>query len=259
MVMGSAASQFQQAQSGCRHCRRQPPPLPPDLPLGATVVQIEVYFLQDPSQLRQPLNLRNEAAAVSLLLGHYGSRRSRSSGDPAQAALLAALAEYSRKLWPELASGDVAVSSGSGSGSGSGLDGSSSSGQPEQQAAQLPRGQAAPPGSPGADFEAWAREQGVAAAISLASFGSLRGCAASRDVAPGEPLLSIPADVLIYEDSVKGTDLGRMLHAIPDLTIDNLLVLFTMIDRWEGVQRHTSRLEASFSPFHCSPASPPPS
>lgn len=75
----------------------------------------------------------------------------------------------------------------------------------EPQAA--PRGVPAPPGSPAADFEAWARERGVGAAITIASFGALRGCAASRAVAPGEPLLSIPADVLIYEDSVRGTDL----------------------------------------------------
>ena len=70
-----------------------------------------------------------------------------------------------------------------------------------------PRGVPAPPGSPAADFEAWAREQGVASAITIASFGALRGCAAARDVQPGEPLLSIPSDVLIYEDSVRQTDL----------------------------------------------------
>lgn len=65
----------------------------------------------------------------------------------------------------------------------------------------------APPGSAAADFEAWARERGVGGAITIASFGALRGCAAVRDVAPGEALLSIPADVLIYEDTVRQTDL----------------------------------------------------
>ena len=235
-----------------------------------------------------------------------------------QQQLLTSLLEYGRTLWPELASGDVALSSlstaggsvgggadrdsSSNSSSSSGGDSSSAgglSGRPVQAkavAVEPPRGIPAPPGSPAADFEAWAREQGVGSAITIASFGALRGCAAARDVQPGEPLLSIPSDVLIYEDSVRQTDLvgcrlavepawfpdgklawgacdatrwaaqpnnhcivcphcvqlqpecvhlqpvcvlqGRMLMAIPGLTIDNLLIIFTMIDRqaeWHSV------------------------
>ena len=140
-------------------------------------------------QLRAPLNLRNEAAAVSLLLTHLGA-----DGDDGTALLRAALLEHGRSLWPELASGDLALGAGAAQGS---------SAAPAEPAAGVP----APPGSPAADFEAWAREQGVRSAISIASFGALRGCAAVHDVAPGEPLLSIPADVLIYEDTVRQTDL----------------------------------------------------
>ena len=144
-----------------------------------------------------------------------------------QQRLLASLLEYGQTLWPELASGDVALSSLSaadghaGSSPGSDAGGNSSGsdtgnnhglpGRPTQAAAapaaEPPRGVPAPPGSPAADFEAWAWEQGVASAITIASFGALRGCAAARDVQPGEPLLSIPSDVLIYEDSVRQTDL----------------------------------------------------
>ncbi len=47
------------------------------------------------------------------------------------------------------------------------------------------------------------------AGITIASFGALRGCAATRDIRPGEKALSIPQSVLIYEDTVRQTDLVR--------------------------------------------------
>lgn len=53
----------------------------------------------------------------------------------------------------------------------------------------------------------WAAEQGVDSTIRIASFGTLRGCAATREILPGENLLSIPQEVLIYETSVRKTDL----------------------------------------------------
>ncbi|KAL4434286.1 hypothetical protein ABPG75_000727 [Micractinium tetrahymenae] len=182
---------------------------------------IELYFLHDAAQLKQPLNLRNEAAVVSLLLAALaepaGQAAAGSAGDAS--SLLQQLSQYSETLWPELASGDVALS-----GSTSGSSDGSAQGHP-------PRGVPAPAGSAAADFEAWAREKGVQAGITIASFGALRGCAATRDIRPGETALSIPESVLIYEDTVRQTDLGRMLMAIPNLTIDNLLIIFTMIDR----------------------------
>ena len=217
----------------------------------------------------------------------------------AATGMLSSLVAYSQTLWPDLASGDLTVGS---SGGGSG-------GSAHQQQQEPLRGQPAPPGSTAADFEAWAGEQGVAAAISIASFGGMRGCAATRDVAPGERLLSIPAEVLIYEDTVLQTDLvrgaggfesiewlgfgrlhglvcrqaaatvamqcrrlpvnlcaapgvlqGRMLHAIPGLTIDNLLIIWTMVDRsaqqaQHGVRQPTSRRTTSGPPGCGSPAS----
>jgi hypothetical protein len=157
--------------------------------------QSELYFLQDVSQLRSPLNLRNEAAAVSLLLGHL-SEAGKNCGDGPRAALLAALAEHARTLWPELAHGDVTLSSITGSGGDSSGDSSSAL-----------QGRPAPPGSAAADFEAWAAEQGVSAGIRIASFGGLRGCAAARDLAAGDLLLSLPEEVLIWEGTVRQTDL----------------------------------------------------
>lgn len=53
----------------------------------------------------------------------------------------------------------------------------------------------------------WAGGKGVKAAIRLAAFGELRGCAAARDLCPGDLILSIPESALVYEDTVKKTDL----------------------------------------------------
>lgn len=164
--------------------------------------------MQDAQQLRRPLNLRNEAAAVSLLLAHLGAE-----DGGATASLRAALLDHGRRLWPELASGDLALSAGTEDDAAGGTAESAAAASQQQQqqqgagAGQPPRGVPAPPGSAAADFEAWARGRGVGAAITIASFGALRGCAAVRDVAPGEALLSIPEAVLIYEDTVRQTDL----------------------------------------------------
>lgn len=131
-------------------------------------------------------------------------------------ALRADLLEYSSSLWPDLASGDVALSGGdvdltSGACSSGACGGDGKVDVAPRTVAQPPRGVPAAPGTPAADFQAWAAEQGVGGAVEIASFGALRGCAAVRDVAPGEPLLSIPAQVLIYEDTVRQTDLvGRL-------------------------------------------------
>lgn len=70
-------------------------------PLPAACLQEESYFLQSPDELRRPLNLRNEAAAVSLLLARL---------PPAAAALRRRLLAHGEGLWPEFSSGDVALS-----------------------------------------------------------------------------------------------------------------------------------------------------
>ncbi len=115
-------------------------------------LQIELYFLHDAAQLKQPLNLRNEAAAVSLLLAALAEPAGQAHAGSAQQAtsLLQQLSGYSETLWPELASGDLALSGGATSSDASG----SAAGSPTL-------GVPAPPGSAAADFEEWAREQGV--------------------------------------------------------------------------------------------------
>ena len=168
--------------------RARPCCLPPAL-------QIELYFLQNAEQLRAPLNLRNEAAAVSLLLAYFAEPQQEqpagaaqhgdgatdggeAAGDAAIAAgagadadsggaagMLGELRRYSEILWPDLASKDVTLAGGGGGGSGGGASaGAAPAGTGAATAAaqqEPPRGVPAPPGSASADFEAWAREQGV--------------------------------------------------------------------------------------------------
>ena len=146
----------------------------------------ELYFLQGPEELRRPLNHRNEAAAVSLLL----QRISQAAPEHANAKaaegprLEACLQAHCQALWPEFSTGDVALCG------------------KEPPAPVYPAA-----GSTAAKFHDWADAQGVRAAVRIASFGGLRGCAAVGAVAPGDPILSIPRTALIYDDTVRETDL----------------------------------------------------
>jgi len=124
--------------------------------------------------------------------------------------LQASLIDHCKPLWPEFANGDTVIT-----------------GQKPPQA-EFPGDD-----SPAAEFHAWAAQYGVCSAIQIASFGGLRGCAAVRDISPGDLILSIPQSALIYDDTVKQTDLGRMLMALPGLSMDNLLIIFTMCDRFD--------------------------
>lgn len=60
-------------------------------------LQLELYFLADPIELRQPLNLRNEAAAVSLLLSYLPSSKNDAGCEEVRVALNA----HCQKLWPQ--------------------------------------------------------------------------------------------------------------------------------------------------------------
>ena len=104
--------------------------------------------------------------------------------EPATSHLREQLLVYSRALFPEFASSRLGV------------------GGPAAPAPTWPA-----QGSAAAAFHAWAEEQGIQAAIGVADFGGLRGCAAKRTIEPGELVLSVPQQALIYEDTVAETDL----------------------------------------------------
>ncbi|KDD75922.1 hypothetical protein H632_c436p1 [Helicosporidium sp. ATCC 50920] len=181
----------------------------PNLLIAARIYclsKAETYFLNDASVLQGPLTCRNEAAAVSLLLSKLHPESS--GGAPCIATIRAALSAHCERLWPEFEEGDSL------------LEGGCSAGEDAGEFDKAAR-----------TFHSWAESRGVRAGIRLAQFGSLRGCAATRALGPGDVALSIPRSVLIFDETIAQTDLGRALAAVPHLTPDNVLLLFTMIDR----------------------------
>jgi hypothetical protein len=187
-----------------------------------------LYFLNDHTELESPLNHRNEAAAISLLLQRLrdpdeprsnqtpSCPSSRQYGENLQRKLQA----YSESLWPNFNAGDASLVTDSPATESSGAT-----------ATVLPP--PPPPYSPAASFHGWAEEQGIQSAIRIARFGALRGCAAAKDIRPGDNVLSIPQSALLYDETISQTDLGRMLYALPGVSADNVLIIFTMIDRHE--------------------------
>lgn len=169
----------------------------------------ELYFLDDPHQLRRPLNHRNEAAALSLI------QQRLSRGGERDSSVLKQLEEYCERLWADFHHEDAGLSS---------LDGRDVAGVAVGANESM------------TSFLSWAREAGIVSSnLAVGTFPphGIRGCYSERDILPGEDILSIPRAALIYDETVLGTDLGRMLSVIPGLGMDNLLVIFTMIDRFD--------------------------
>lgn len=164
----------------------------------------ERYFLDDPRELRRPLNHRNEAAALSLIqqrLSGVVTEKNMEIGKQ--------LHEYCENLWPQFHHEDAGLDDREG----------------EQSA-----------GETTASFLSWAAKVGIESSdLVVGTFPPLgiRGVFSERDVGQGEDILSIPRRVLIYQDTVLETDLGKMLSVIPGLGMDNLLIVFTMIDRFD--------------------------
>jgi SET domain len=191
--------------------------------------------------LRQPLNHRNEAAAVSLLIqkmpfiNKNGREKVEERENPCD-ALKAKLSEHCEHVWP--------LFSAAGRSNKEGAYQASNGSDDKNAATALPsrRSQPQQPTFPGSDtpsgaFHTWSDEQGIISNIKIASFGDLRGCAATTTISPGKNILSIPKEALIYDETVLQTDLGRMLSTIPDLSIDNLLIIFTLCDRFDSESR----------------------
>ncbi len=166
----------------------------------------ELYFLDNPDELRRPLNHRNEAAALSLI-------QQRISGDDgSHSDILKQLNEYCERLWSHFHHEDK------------GLDGSEGA-----------REAGATSGTT-TSFMSWAGEAGIVSSdLIVGTFPpyGIRGCFSEKDIRPGDDILCIPSAALMYDETVLKTDLGRMLSVIPGLGMDNLLVIFTMIDRFD--------------------------
>ena len=185
-----------------------------------------MYFLQSPEDLRQPLNHRNEAAAVSLLLQRLANEDLPNPHDTLSIeSLKARLSEHCESLWPLFRSDAASIGS---------LNN-------EETTNSTPPATFPGPDSTASAFHDWAETNKIKSGVKIASFGGLRGVAAVENISPGEPVLSIPKESLIYDETVKETDLGKMLSAIPDLSIDNLLIIFTLCDRFDP--------ESQWAPF----------
>jgi hypothetical protein len=192
----------------------------------------EAYFLgSTPAlEIQEPLGQRNEAAAVSLLLQNLGNAL-----DVNSSAVRSKLLEYCCRTLNATISpqGDRMFPDVWTTGSGDADDSHQSQSKLEA------------PGQPSHEaFHAWAEAHGIRTLIRLDYFDGLRGCRAERKVEVGEKILSIPRKVLIYSETVCQTDLGRMLSKIPNLSMDNLLIIFTMIDRHDA--------ESEWAPFWAS-------
>ncbi|WPT18035.1 Actin-histidine N-methyltransferase [Picochlorum sp. SENEW3] len=187
----------------------------------------EVYFLESASELRRPLNHRNEAAALSLIQHCIHS----SMGEDAEREHgLLALLEYvnglcAESVWNELNTGEL-NSFGNRDivscihASSSEMEGDSST-APRQASREA--------------FLAWALKDNriESRVIPAECEGGIQGCVAMDDIHIGEDVLKIPVDVLLYDETVLKTDVGAMLSVIPDVSIDNILIIFTMIDRFD--------------------------
>lgn len=196
-------------------------------------LQEEMYFLEDSQELTRPLNHRNEAAAISLILQRLQDRHDSRDADemngeldrnpmeqqyPLLQFIRALMEKHCESLWPDFSFGDDILAEVSPSIATSAGESTKDS---RQKSALV-------------DFHVWAKKDAkIASSISVAKFGNLRGCAASRDLDPGDLILSIPRKSLIYDETIADTDLGEMLYALPGLSADNVLILFTMIDRHE--------------------------
>jgi len=159
------------------------------------------YFLDDPEDLKRPLNHRNEAAALSLIQQRV----------PGQSELQSQLHEHIENLWPQFHHEDA------------GLDDREGAGRRET-------------GETTASFHRWAAEVAIKSSdLVVGTFPPLgiRGCFSERDILRGEDILSIPRRALVFDETVLETDLGKMLSVIPGLGMDNLLIVFTMIDRFD--------------------------
>lgn len=182
--------------------------------------------MQSSEDLRQPLNHRNEAAAVSLLLQRLATdtpNGTTDSSDLSITSLRSRLSDHCESLWPLFRSDTDEAA-------------------PNTAEQSIDLNPAFPgPGTSADAFHSWAEANNIKSRIKIASYGGLRGCAAVENIAPGQPVLSIPRETLIFDETVKETDLGKMLSAIPDLSIDNLLIIFTLCDRFDP--------ESQWAPF----------
>eukprot|EP00889_Picochlorum_renovo_P004985 jgi/Picre1/32015/NNA_007363.t1 len=183
----------------------------------------EVYFLESASELQRPLNHRNEAAALSLIQ-HCIHSSMGEDVEPEHGLL--ALLEYvnglcAESVWNELNTGEL--NSFGNHDILSCIHASSSEKEGDSSTAPRQASREA--------FLAWALKDNriESRVIPAECEGGIQGCVAVDDIHIGEDVLKIPVDVLLYDETVLKTDVGAMLSVIPDVSIDNILIIFTRL------------------------------
>ena len=182
--------------------------LPEDVLVAARIFCLshdELYFLESPTELRKALNHRNEAASLSLIQQKLAESNVSATR---QGSFLKDLDAYCSSLWDQFR--DMSLF--------------------PLETGEVEKGQDTE------DFLRWSVDQGICSRLVVGNFKpyGIRGCMAEEDIDVGDDILSIPRETLLYDETVLETDVGKMLSVIPGLSMDNLLILFTMIDRWDA-------------------------
>ncbi|KAK9831771.1 hypothetical protein WJX74_008834 [Apatococcus lobatus] len=85
------------------------------------------------------------------------------------------------------------------------------------------------------DLVRWAEEQGcLVKGHTAAHSNGLRGFAANANMKAGDVLLSVPESLLISQETALSSDLGGALRQLPGLDADNILLIWTMVERHEA-------------------------
>lgn len=201
----------------------------------------ELQQLLSPEDIQRPLNPRNEAAALALLLSNAQSVCGASTDRQQQ--LQALLAAYPSNLLAD------------------------NSQQQQSQETEKPVAPASfPAESPEQLLYMWALEQGAVSQLTPALFPAsaptatsssngggcaanssssstsaspvLRGCAAAADLPAGSVVMQVPLQLLITYQTAAESDFGRALSRLPGLDPETLAVLWTMVDRHEPESPH---------------------
>ncbi|KAL0018977.1 hypothetical protein WJX79_002006 [Trebouxia sp. C0005] len=169
---------------------------PDQLLRAARVVSLskdELYFLQPKDDFLRPLNPRNEAAALSLVIDQLNKA-------PGQHA--------NCERWIKQRCADYAA-------------GSRAADTAAADDASLPD-----------KFCRWVQRSDVQTQLQPGIFsGSIRGLVACNDLDPGSMAIRVPEILLITEDTAKESDLGPALMQFTQLGGDSIAVIWTMVER----------------------------
>ncbi|GMH42506.1 hypothetical protein BSKO_10425 [Bryopsis sp. KO-2023] len=176
---------------------------------AACLNDMEVYFLDDPCTLRAPLNPRNEAASLSILLEDQAKKSTEGEGISEE--VMECLHNYEQMIDSSTA-----------------ICGVKSFGKDSAEG----------------ELRKWCLDKGASMSLCPATFtsssgGLVRGLMAENDLEPGECVISIKEDMLISTQTATTSDLGMALDAMGVKDDGQKAVIWTMVDRVDKDSEHT--------------------